>query len=84
MTQFEIPGDLEELTMEGVKERGLVATGPPVTLESSGEWNVPVSRSFYKARSDQVPDDAIAFVSADGGGCGGSYTFIAIQFYAKP
>jgi len=81
MVHYENKGSLEEISMEQVETRGLVATGSPVTLED-GE-GTSVNESYFDISIRGIPEDAVAFVSADSGGYTVGHTFLAIQFYRE-
>jgi len=83
MAWFKFSRPLEELTFEETSSRGLVAIGPPVTIEGSS-LNMSVSSSIYEVDGKDIPKEAVAYVTAKYGRSGGNYAVLAMQFYKKP
>lgn len=83
MASFQFPRPLEEFTFEEISSRGLVAIGPPVTVEGSS-LNMSISSSIYEVDNKDIPKEAVAYVTTKHGRSGGNYAVIAMQFYKKP
>jgi hypothetical protein len=83
MTKFYFSRSLEELTFEETSSRGLIAVGPPISVEGDS-LNLGVDASTFRIMDEDIPKEAIAYVPADEGHHDGNYAIIAIQFYRRP